>query len=187
MHFDDKVRILGGHVRTRRPSWHWAAAVTLAGFMAWVAGCSSRVPVASAPQARPAPVPAAAPARATGERAPASVASSASPARSWEEYRFNAAKKLVTANPDGTYMGVPPEPLLAIPVLEITVRADGSIDRIDVLRVPTQAQDTVEMAKQAVRRAAPFGDVSRLPKPWKFRETFLYDDDRRFKPATLDR
>ena len=42
------------------------------------------------------------------------------------------------------------------------------------------------MAVAAVRRAAPFGDVSRLPKPWKFVEVFLFDDDRRFKPRTLD-
>jgi len=31
----------------------------------------------------------------------------------------------------------------------------------------------------AVRRAAPFGDVSRLPRPWKFVETFLFDDARK--------
>jgi hypothetical protein len=37
-----------------------------------------------------------------------------------------------------------------------------------------------------VRRAAPFGDVSRLPRPWKFSEVFLFDDNRRFKPRTLD-
>jgi hypothetical protein len=29
--------------------------------------------------------------------------------------------------------------------------------------------------------------VARLPQPWKFVEVFLFDDDRRFKPATLDR
>jgi hypothetical protein len=29
--------------------------------------------------------------------------------------------------------------------------------------------------------------VSRLPKPWKYIETFLFDDERRFKPVTLDR
>jgi hypothetical protein len=28
--------------------------------------------------------------------------------------------------------------------------------------------------------------VSRLPKPWKFVETFLYRDDKKFKPRTLD-
>ena len=58
--------------------------------------------------------------------------------------------------------------------------------RIGVLRYPTQAQDTTQLAIDAVRRAAPFGDVSRLPRPWKFTETFLFDDARRFKPRSLD-
>ena len=39
----------------------------------------------------------------------------------------------------------------------------------------------------AVHRAAPYGDVSRLSRPWIWREVFLFDDERRFKPATLDR
>ena len=84
-------------------------------------------------------------------------------------------------------MGEVPEPLLAIPVLEIELHADGSVRRIDVLRVPSQATDTVQIAIDAVKRAAPFGDVSRLPRPWRFAETFLFDDERRFKPRTLDR
>ena len=33
-----------------------------------------------------------------------------------------------------------------------------------------------------MRRAAPFGDVSRLPRPWRFVEVFLFDDEHRFKP-----
>jgi hypothetical protein len=76
--------------------------------------------------------------------------------------------------------------LLAIPVLEIELDADGDVRHIKVLRYPGQALDTVEIAKVAVRRAAPFGDVSRLPKPWRFAEVFLFDDQRRFKPRTLD-
>jgi len=44
----------------------------------------------------------------------------------------------------------------------------------------------VELAMAAVRRAAPFGSVSHLPRPWKFTEVFLFDDDRKFKPRTLD-
>jgi hypothetical protein len=54
------------------------------------------------------------------------------------------------------------------------------------MRTPTQATDTVQMAIDAIRRAAPYGDVSRLSRPWKFVEVFLFDDDRRFKPRTLD-
>ena len=57
---------------------------------------------------------------------------------------------------------------------------------IDVLRQPRQARDTTQLAIDAVRRAAPFGSVARLPRPWKFSETFLFNDDRRFKPRTLD-
>ena len=38
----------------------------------------------------------------------------------------------------------------------------------------------------AAAKAAGLGDVSRLPKPWKFSETFLFNDDRKFKPRTLD-
>ena len=106
--------------------------------------------------------------------------------RSWAELRLQAAQRIVAANPGMTYSGVPPEPLLAVPVLEIELNADGTIRRIEVLRVPRQAQDTVKLASDAVRRAAPFGDVSRLPRPWKFVETFLFDDARRFKPRTLD-
>jgi hypothetical protein len=106
--------------------------------------------------------------------------------RNWNDVRVQAAERIVSANPDGTYMGAVPETLLAIPVLEIELNGDGSVRRIGVLRKPRQAHDTVQIAADAVRRAAPFGDVSRLPRPWKFTETFLFDDDRRFKPRTLD-
>jgi hypothetical protein len=106
--------------------------------------------------------------------------------RNWNEVRLQAAKRMVAANPQTTYMGEVPEPLLAIPVLEIELHADGSVRRIEVMRKPSQALDTVKLATDAVHRAAPFGDVSRLPKPWRFTETFLFSDDRKFKPRTLD-
>jgi hypothetical protein len=102
------------------------------------------------------------------------------------EVRRQAAQRIVAANPDITYMGKVPETLLAIPVLEIELNADGSIRNIEVLRPPRQAKDTVQIAAEAVRRAGPFGNVSKLPKPWKFVETFLFDDSRKFKPRTLD-
>ena len=107
--------------------------------------------------------------------------------RNWNEVRLQAARRLVAAHPNGTYMGEVPEPLLAIPVLEIELNGDGSVRRIVVIRTPSQATDTVQLAVAAVRRAAPYGDVSRLPRPWHFTETFLFDDDRKFKPRTLDR
>lgn len=89
-------------------------------------------------------------------------------------------------NPDRTFTGPVPQPLLAIPVLEVELNADGSVRRISVQRQPSQARDTVQLAIDAVQRAAPFGDVSHLPRPWKFSEVFLFRDDRRFKPRALD-
>jgi hypothetical protein len=106
--------------------------------------------------------------------------------RAWDAYTVQAAQRIVAANPEGTYLGEVPEPLLAIPVLEVELNGDGSVRRIQVLRYPTQAEDTTQLAIDAVKRAAPFGDVSRLPKPWKFTEVFLFDDNRRFKPRSLD-
>jgi hypothetical protein len=108
------------------------------------------------------------------------------PVRTWAELRRQAAERMVAANPGITYMGKVPETLLAIPVLEIELNGDGSIRNIEVLRPPRQAKDTLQIAADAVRRAGPFGNVSKLPKPWKFVETFLFDEDRKFKPRTLD-
>ena len=139
----------------------------------WLAGCASPMP-----SSQPAPVGTA--------RSPAVALPSAGSARSWDELRLSAARRMVAANPGLVYDGTPPDPLLAIPVLEIELNGDGSIRRIEVLRHPRQAQDTVQIAIDAVRRAAPFGDVSRLPRPWKFAESFLFNDDRKFKPRTLD-
>jgi len=107
--------------------------------------------------------------------------------RSWDELKLNAARRLVAAHPDTSYVGTPPESLLAIPVLEVELNADGSVRRIQILREPHEVKKTIQMAIDAVHRAAPYGDVSKLPRPWRFVEVFLFDDDFRFMPATLDR
>ncbi|GIX23718.1 MULTISPECIES: hypothetical protein [Caldimonas] len=107
-------------------------------------------------------------------------------ARHWDDYRLRAARRIVAANPQGVYLDRPPDVLLAIPVLAIDLNADGSVRRIEVLRYPGQARDTTQLAIDAVLRAAPFGSVAHLPRPWRFNETFLFRDDRRFKPRTLD-
>ena len=106
--------------------------------------------------------------------------------RHWDDYRLQAAQRMVAASPGATYDGPVPEPLLAIPVLTIDLNGDGSVRRIQVLRRPTQAVDTVQLAIAAVHRGAPYGPVGHLPKPWSFNEVFLFDDTRRFKPRTLD-
>lgn len=102
------------------------------------------------------------------------------------ELRLQAAYRLVAANPGRVYLSEVPDVLLAIPVLEVELHADGRVKHIAVLRKPGQALDTVQLAIDAVHRAAPFGDVSRMPRPWKFSETFLFNDARQFKPRTLD-
>jgi len=106
--------------------------------------------------------------------------------RNWADVRQQAAERLVAANPEITYTGKVPDQLLSISVLEVELNADGSVRRIEVLRPPRFAKETLQTATDAVRRAAPYGDVSRLPKPWKFVETFLFDEHRKFKPRTLD-
>lgn len=106
--------------------------------------------------------------------------------KSMLEVRVQAALRMVDANPDGTYEDRPPDVLLAIPVLEIELDANGSVCHIHVARHPGQAPETTQIAIDAVHRAAPFGNVSHLPKPWVFTEVFLFRDDRRFKPRTLD-
>jgi len=106
--------------------------------------------------------------------------------RTAAELRQQAAERMVAANPTHSYMGKPQDILLAIPVLEVELHADGSIKRINVLRRPGQAPETLQIAIEALHRAAPFGDVSHLPTPWTFIETFLFNDDRKFKPRTLD-
>jgi len=114
------------------------------------------------------------------------MAAPSSSARTWDEYRVDAARRIVAANPGVSHTGVVAQPLLAIPVLEIELNGDGSVRAIKVMREPSQAKDTTQIAIDAVRRAGPFGDVTRLPKPWRFSEVFLFGDDRRFKPRTLD-
>jgi len=109
-------------------------------------------------------------------------------ARDWREYHRLAAQRLVKTNPDRSYLGPVPEPLKGIPILEVDLNADGSIKQIKVQRRPrpADAQHTTQLAIEAVRRAAPFPPVAHLPKPWTYTEVFLFKDDDRFKPRTLD-
>ncbi len=183
--------------RRDRMNLVWCAGLAL------IAGCSAPAPT---PIARPASPSATSSGASTSsaagagsgnaapvaQTAPSGSASNALPLappstqRNWDAVRRQAALRMVAASPTQSYSGTPPEILLAIPVLEVELNGDGSVRRIDVLRRPSQALDTVQLAMDAVRRGAPYGDVSRLPRPWKFVETFLFDDARRFKPRTLD-
>ncbi len=184
---------------------------------ALLAGCASKAPAPAAPAAPPAPAaapaarpgapaapaartpapePGQSPTPATSPVATAPTAPSTqrvvklpppTTSRNMTEVRLQAARRLVAAHPDGSYMSKPVQPLLGVPVLKITLNADGSVNSVLVLREPQEAKETIRQAIDAVYRAAPYGDVSRLPRPWEFIETFLFEHNGRFKPMTLDR
>ncbi|MDP1901561.1 MAG: hypothetical protein Q8K96_14075 [Rubrivivax sp.] len=161
----------------RHAPWAGRAGGMLAAGMLVLGGCAS---VPSAPSERVPPVALAAPAPAV--RLPPPARSS-----NWDEYKEQAARRMVAAHPALSYMGTPPEPLMGIPVIEVELHADGSVRATRVVREPREAKETIQTAIAIVHRAAPYGDVSQLPKPWKFVEVFLFDYEGRFKPATLDR
>jgi protein TonB len=91
----------------------------------------------------------------------------------------------MAASAGESYSGPVPEPLRAIPVLQVQLNRDGSVLDILVLRTPAFSPETIDMAKKAVLRAAPFGPVDALPRPWQFTETFLYDEQLRFTLRSL--
>jgi hypothetical protein len=141
--------------------------------------------VAAPPPAAPAPEPAS---RSGVDLGPRVNLPPAPPARNWDEFKKMAARRMVTASPQGSYMGKPPPMLFGIPIMEIELNADGSVRNVSVMRPPANslAANTVDFAREAIRRGGPYGDVSKLPKPWKWTEVFLFNDQRQFKPRSLD-
>jgi hypothetical protein len=154
-----------------------------------LAGCTA-APRAPDPRPAPVPPPVAVPAPLPSPAVVAAPKPQGLPApravRTHQELRRQAAERLVMANPEGTFMTTAPTHLLTVIVLEVEVKADGSVRRVNVIRKPRYAPETLQMAIDAIHRAAPFGDVRRMPEPWKFTETFLFEEDRRFKPLTLN-
>jgi hypothetical protein len=110
---------------------------------------------------------------------------SGGPARNWDDYKVRVAQRVVSTSAGETFSGPLPDPLQSIPVLQVKLRRDGSIEDIIVLRVPRQSPQTVQMAIRAIRRAGPFEPVGHLPRPWQFSETFLYNEDLKFQLRTL--
>jgi hypothetical protein len=183
------------------------ALARLAGLTLLLAGCVTTAPrpapapppAAPAPRPAPPPPPPApdpappAPAAAAGRRpsvdlGPMVIQAPALAARNWDEFKRSAARRMVLASPNYAYLGKPPPMLFGIPILEVELNADGSVRNISVTRPPANedAQDTIEIAKEAIHRAAPYGDMSKLTKPWKWTEVFLFNDKRQFKPRILD-
>lgn len=157
---------------------HAAQRAALVSLLA-LAACGGQQPARISPPPPPAPSAVPAPAATSVRPEPLPVL------RSQQALELHAARRLAAMNPQQVYLGKPPEILLAVPVLRVDLHADGSVRRVTVLREPRQAKDTIQLAVAAVHRAAPYGDVSRMPEPRMFVETFLFDDARRFKPRGL--
>ena len=183
------------------------ALMRLAGLATLLAGCAASAPrpapapPPAAPAPRPAPVPPPPPApappaapvaeparRSSVNLGPMVIQAPALAARNWDEFKRSAARRMVLGSPNYAYLGKPPPMLFGIPILEIELNADGSVRNISVTRPPANedAQDTIEIAKEAIHRAAPYGDMSKLARPWKWTEVFLFNDKRQFKPRILD-
>jgi hypothetical protein len=112
----------------------------------------------------------------------------APPSRTMAEFQRMAAQRLMDANPNFSYRGKPPPMMWAIVIVETTLGPDGSVRNVSVTRPPANpaAAATAEYALEAIRRAGPYGDVSRLPQPVRWSEVFLFNDKNQFKPRTLD-
>lgn len=106
--------------------------------------------------------------------------------RNLEHLKRQMAERLIAMHPEETYTHKAGFEVLAAPVYLVELKADGHIRSIQVLRRPSVADDTVQLGMDAIRRAAPYGNVTGMRPPWAFTETFLFDERRRFKPRSLD-
>jgi hypothetical protein len=110
---------------------------------------------------------------------------SATKAQTMQEFRVEVAKKILFSNIPYSFRGELPDPLASIPVIEISLNEDGTIRSLEAVRTPRFHPETVELAKAAIRRAAPFGAITHVQKPWTYNETFLFNDDLKFQLLSL--
>ena len=99
-----------------------------------------------------------------------------------------AALKISKANEPEIYWDQPPTILFAIPILKVYLNSNGSIAATQILRIPSNpaAQETVDLAIAAIKRAEPFYIPSEARPPYEFIQTFLFRDDLKFKLRVLD-
>jgi protein TonB len=115
---------------------------------------------------------------------------SVSGARTLAEYRRHVAELLHAANAQGVYAGRPPNPLRAVIVVYVEVNTDGVVVRLELFRAPLHTPELVDEVERAWRRLGP-----QLPRPLPqlmngderlaFTQTWLFDDDGRFRLRTL--
>ena len=160
-----------------RSCFRLVAAAALSG----LAACS-----VSPPAPPPAPPPPRPPVVAVP--APPIAATTPTPYSSEVEWRRVLAQHIQAVNRQRVFEGRPPHPLKAIVVLELTVAADGRIERASVLRAPDHARDLGAEALRTVQAASP------LPRPprglasrgsVKLTETWLFRQDNQFQLRSL--
>jgi len=106
------------------------------------------------------------------------------------EYRRHVDELLHAANVPGVFAGRPPNPLRAVIVVYVEVNAGGELVRLELYRAPVHSPELVDEVERAWRRLGP-----QLPRPLPalmngderlaFTQTWLFDDDGRFRLRTL--
>jgi protein TonB len=106
------------------------------------------------------------------------------------EYRRHVDELLHAANLAGVYAGPPPNPLRAVIVVYVEVNSGGELVRLELYRAPVHSPELVDEVERAWRRLGP-----QLPRPLPalmngderlaFTQTWLFDDDGRFRLRTL--
>lgn len=159
------------------------SALALALATALAAGCATQAPESPQPagpkQAASRPAPSAA--------APSPRAETAS-ARSLAEWKRSAAERIHAANRSQIFTGTPPNPLRAVVVVQMTVAADGSVQRADLMRVPGHARELGAVALKTLNAASPLPAPPRAlvaQGPIRTTETWLFRDDGHFQIRTL--
>jgi protein TonB len=157
--------------------------LALAMAVALASGCATKAPeppqtVSPGPTAsRPGPVAATPPAR----------IETSSP-RSLAEWKRSAAERIHAANRSQIFTGAPPNPLRAVVVVEMTVAADGRVQRADLMRVPGHAKELGAVALKTLNAASPLPAPPRAlvaQGPIRTTETWLFREDGHFQIRTL--
>ena len=157
----------------------WAVAAVAVGVL--VAACTAP-PAPPPPEGQPAPRPV------TPAVPPGAPSTKPAEPQSEAHWRRALAQHIQATNRERVFEGSPPHPLRAIVVLELTIGADGRLQRATVLRAPDHAR---ELGAEAIRTAQA---ASPLPPPprallgrgaARLTETWLFRGDNRFQLRTL--
>lgn len=153
--------------------------VFLAVAAATVVACSTPAPP-PAPTPKP---PAAVPPLTAPAPAPRAIPAPAPTFVTETAWKRALAEHIQRVNQHRVFPGRPPYPLKGVVVVELTVAADGRVQRASVLRAPSHARELGAEAVRSAEAASPFppppralaatGSV-RLTETWLFRQDNLF-------------